>query len=154
MGGLRTPQRRSRQGVDRGLLAPGVMALPKSRATVEWGSLESEEGRQHLLPVTYGLSVLVNAELATRALMRKALSDSRVAALSPSCSHGGASLVGTRGPFSLPTHVTRQAIRFTKAVYEPYNMSEHGRDGPAVRSRCQRSERSTVPTRTPRALTS
>ncbi len=29
-------------------------------------------------------------------------------------------LVGTRGPFSLPTHVTRQAIRFTKAVYEPF----------------------------------
>src|SRR5205085_11717210 len=119
MGGLRTPQRRSRRGMDRGLLAPGVMALPKARATFEWGSLGPEEGLQHLLPVTYGLSVLVNAELATRALMRKALSDSRAAALSPSCSHGGASLVGRRGPFSLPTHVARQAIRFTKKVSEP-----------------------------------
>jgi hypothetical protein len=46
------------------------MALPKPRATFEWGSLGSEEGRQHLLPVTYGLSVLVNAELATRAQTR------------------------------------------------------------------------------------
>jgi hypothetical protein len=82
------------------------MALPKPRATFEWGSLGPEEGLQHLLPVTYGLSVLVNAQLATRALMRKARSDSRATRL-PSCAHGGVSLVGTRGPFSLPTHVTR-----------------------------------------------
>jgi hypothetical protein len=35
------------------------MALPKPRATFEWGSLGSEEGRQHLPPVTYGLSVFI-----------------------------------------------------------------------------------------------
>jgi len=41
------------------------MALPKPRATFEWGSLGLEVGLQLLLPVTYGLSVLVNTELAT-----------------------------------------------------------------------------------------
>jgi len=69
---------------------------------VRWGLKKD----YNISPVTYGLSVLVNAQLATRALMRKARSDWRATRL-PSCAHGGASLVGTRGPFSLPTHVTR-----------------------------------------------
>ncbi len=56
------------------------MALPNPRATFEWGSLGPKEGLQYLFLVTYGLSVLVNAGLATRALMRKELSDSRAAA--------------------------------------------------------------------------
>lgn len=60
--------------------------LVRRSSGVRWG--QSEERQHPPLPVTYGLPVLVNAALATPALMRKALSDSRVAVLSLSYSHG------------------------------------------------------------------
>jgi len=43
-------------------------------------------------------NILPSLSRMASSLMRKALSDSRAAALSPSCSHGGASLVFSTEP--------------------------------------------------------
>lgn len=58
-------------------MAHAARLVPRSSG-IRWGQ---SEGRPHLLPVTYGLSVLVNAELATRALKRNDLEGGCYAAL-------------------------------------------------------------------------
>ncbi len=53
---------------------PSKTSSLSSSPTVAGKTCRASRVHQRHLPVTYGLSVLVNAELATRALMRKALS--------------------------------------------------------------------------------
>jgi hypothetical protein len=119
VGGLWATQRRSRQGVDRGLLPAEMTALLPAACHFRVGYIVVRI-RTQSTPCRVWLLCHSQCRAGNSSLISMiSQTISRADAMPPFYSHCVEQFVSTKGAFCLPTHIVWQAARFTKPAEDP-----------------------------------
>ena len=119
VGGLWATQRRSRQGVDRGLLPAEMTALLPAACHFRVGYIVVRI-RTQSTPCRVWLLCHSQCRAGNSSLISMiSQTISRADAMPPFCSQCVEQFVSTKGAFCLPTHIVWQAARFTKPAEDP-----------------------------------